>query len=76
MNIKKLPQVIYNFLTNEENITDNEITQDLFKIEDDGSGIRETDKISDYDEDDDGVNDEKAKSIFVMILLCHLYLSL
>lgn len=65
VNIKKLPQVIYNFLTNEENITDNEITQDLFKIEDDGSGIRETDKISDdYDEDDDGVNDEKAKSIF------------
>ncbi len=66
VNIKKLPSIIYSFLTNEENVTDNEITQDLFRIEDEGNGIRETDKLSDnYDEDDDTTaEDEKTKSIF------------
>lgn len=49
--LKSFPNKFYNLIKNEENIIDNESTQDLFKIDSSGSGIRETDELSDKNEE-------------------------
>ena len=66
--LKGFPKIFYFLLTNEENISDYDITQDLFRTEEDGTSIRKTDGSSDEnkyeDEEEDEAQGELPTSVF------------
>ena len=66
--LKSFPFKFYNLIKNEENVIDNESTQDLFKIDSSGAGIRETDELSEEEEENDEGLVESASAISDIIV--------
>ena len=66
--LKSFPNKFYNLIKNEENIIDNESTQDLFKIDSSGSGIRETDELSDENEEGEKDITEDSSAVSDIII--------
>ena len=66
--LKSFPNNFYYLLTNEENVSDYDITQDLFKTEEDGSAMRKTDDLGDdkkyEDEEEEDSQGELPVTIF------------
>ena len=61
--LRKFANNLFNILSNQENVKDFEVTQDLFKIESEGGGLRRTDQISEEIEDGD-IEEQEVESIF------------
>lgn len=61
--LRKFANSLFNILSNQENVKDFEVTQDLFKIESEGGGLRRTDQISEEIEDGD-FEEQEVESIF------------
>ena len=66
--LKSFPFKFYNLIKDEENVIDNESTQDLFKINSSGPGIRETDELSEQQEDDNEGLVENSSAISDIIV--------
>jgi len=68
---KIFPSDLYNLFNSSENVSDFDITQDLFKTNEGGGGVRNTDVISEDEDEDDNENttddnneDKLPESIF------------
>jgi hypothetical protein len=66
--LKSFPSKFYNLIKNEENVIDNESTQDLFKIDSSGAGIRETDELSDQNDEESEGPVESSSSVSDIVI--------